>query len=315
MYLISKRRSLLTVLLQLAIFYCAVAQTKERPQENVGQKSQKYSLGLRIGPTVTMGKLSKTLSDTVLEAHSHKPKPGFTVMGQLVFPMQKKYSCLLEAGYARSGRRVSYNSGDWENNFTYNFLSATMGLRKTFQFHLREGVYYDWFVSIGPNVSYLVSGKGAIETSNGGRTPFSLKFSNLADSAFIKERGLENDINTYYFNKANRFFFGVDIGFGIDVPITKTQKVYGEFRATIGQTNIKNNNTKAYIQQNGGAGNMEDDPTYVPGNFSDPLKVNLKTFQFSLVYTLDFDKKLKNKGKSTNKQSNNKKRPPAKRRR
>lgn len=314
MSLISTRRSLVTILLQLALFYCATSQTKERPQENVGQKSQKYSLGLRIGPTVTMGKLSKTLSDTILDTHKHKPKPGFTAMAQLIFPMQKKYSCLLEAGYSRSGRRVSYNSGDWENNFTYNFISTSLGLRKTFQFHLREGVYYDWFVSIGPNVSYLVSGKGAIETSNGGRTPFTLKFSNITDTTFTNDRKLESDINTYYFNKANRFFFGVDIGFGIDVPITKTQKVYGEFRATIGQTNIKNNNTQAYIQQIGG-NQTEDEPIYNPGNFSDPLKVNLKTFQFSLVYTMDFDKKLKNKGKSTNKQSNIRKRPPARRRR
>jgi hypothetical protein len=314
MSLISTRRSLVTLLLQLAIFYCATAQTKERPQENVGQKSQKYSLGLRIGPTVTMGQLSKTLPDTILDTHKHKPKAGFTAMAQLIFPMQKKFSCLLEAGYSRSGRRLSYNEGDWENNFTYNFISSSMGLRKTFQFHLREGVYYDWFVSIGPNVSYLVSGKGAIETRNGGRTPFTLDFSNKSDSAWLNNEVKENRIDTYYFNKANRFFFGVDLGFGIDVPLTKTQKVYGEFRATIGQTNLRNSNTKASLNQLGGDQTGEE-PTAQDGSFSDPLKVNLKTFQFSLVYTIDFDKKLKNQGKSTIKQSNNKKRPPPKRRR
>jgi hypothetical protein len=314
MYLMAVQRSLVTVLIQIAIFYCAGAQTKERPQENVGQKSQKYSLGIRIGPTVSVGKLSKTLSDTILDAHSHKPKPGFTVMSQLVFPMREKYSCLIELGYARSGRRVVYNDGTWENNFNYNFISSSLGLRKTFQFHLREGVYYDWFVSVGPNISYLMNGKGAIKTINGGRTPFNLKFSNLEDSVFIADRALESDINTYYFNKANRFFFGVDLGFGVDVPITKRQKVYGEFRMTLGQTHIRNNKTKAYIQQIGGD-QTQDNPIYSPGNFSDPLKVNMKTFQFSLVYTIDFDKKLKNKGRSTNKQSNIRRKSPTKRRR
>jgi hypothetical protein len=295
------RLSIVTLLLQFSLINLAFAQVKPaKPMENAGQHSQKYTLGLRIGPSLTIGHLPKNLPDTILDSHSNKVKLGFTAVGQLTFPLQKSYSCLIELGYSRGGRKIEYNDKTWQNDFTYNYITASLALRRAFQFRLRESLYADWYLSVGPNISYMISGNGQIKTDNGGRSAFDLVFHNLSDSAWYE--AAYNDIGKYHFNKANRFFFGVDIGVGAYAPITNRQKVYVELRTTLGQKFIRKRDTKATL---GGIIGGVTDPANpdlnqgVPGQFSDPLTTNMKTFTLSLIYTFDFDKRLSKQGKST----------------
>ncbi len=293
MHLILTRTIIVTVLLQLAIFDRAISQVQPaKPMENVGQKSQKYSLGLRIGPTITKGHFPSNLADTVRNYHTNKPKLGFSVAGQLMFPLQKRYSCLIEVGYSRGGRKIKYNQNTWENDFTYNFLTTSLALRRSFEVQIKEGLVADWFINVGPNISYLLSGKGSIKTDNGGRSDFTLVFSDLDSTGWKNQR--DGDFSKYYLNNVNRFFFGVDIGIGAYVPITNRQKLYTEVRLTLGQTFI-------------GKKNSESDLNIL--NFSDPLSTNMKSINFSVVYTFDFDKKASKQGKSTL----DKKRKPARR--
>ena len=300
------RHLIVTLLLQLSIFYLATAQVRPaKSMENAGQHSQKYTLGLRIGPNLTIGHFPKTLPDTVLALHKNKVKFGFSAAMQVAFPLEKDYSCVIEMGYMRGGRKVEYNYQDdttwWRNNFTYNYITASLALRKAFKFRLKEGLYADWYLSLGPNVSYMINGKGKVEVNkNGARTPFDLVFHNLSDSGWYQ--AAYNDIGIYHFNKANRFFFGIDIGVGAYAPITRSQKVFAEARLTLGQTFIKKRDTKAVL---GGVIGGVTDPANpdlnqgAPGQFSDPLTTNMKTFSLSLIYTFDFDKRLSKQGKST----------------
>lgn len=296
-----------TLLLLTTLNPLILAQVKPaKVMENAGQHSQKYTLGLRIGPSVTLGHFPKTLPDTILNAHKNKIKLGFTAVGQLKFPLEKDYSCIIEAGYARAGRIVEYNYENdttwWRNNFTYNYITSSLALRKSFRYYLKKrGVQGDWFLSVGPNISYMISGKGKVMVNkHGARTPFELEFHNLSDSGWYKAK--YNDLGVYHFNNANRFFFGVDIGVGAYAPITNRQKVYAELRLTLGQTFIKKRDTKATL---GGVIGGVTDPANPdlsqggPGKFSDPLTTNMKTLTFSLIYTLDFDKRLSKQGKST----------------
>lgn len=287
MFLISSRIFIVTGLFQVAIIFGLQAQTREKPTENVGKKSQKYSLGVRLGPTITIGAFSKVLPDTVRRSHSNQVKIGFTAVGQLLFPLKHDWTCLIEAGYARGGRKIKYNNGDWQNDFTYNYATTALGLRRYFKWNMGAGRFWEWYVNIGPNVSYLTSAKGMLLSSNGGKHAFNVEFTSVEDSEWLSARNKETKVGTYYLNNANRFFFGLDIGLGLDVPITNRQKVYTEVRTTLGGTYIGNRRTLAAM---GGIPNTL---------FSDPLKTNMTTIQFSAVYTLDFDKKMKNKGKST----------------
>ena len=295
------RLSLVTLLLLTTTFNLLYSQVRPaKPMENAGQKSQKYTLGLRVGPSLIVGHFPKNLPDTILSTHKNKAKLGFTAVGQLTFPLQKEYSSIIELGYSRGGRKVEYNNGAFINDFTYNYITASLALRKAFKFRLKDQLYADWFLSAGPNISYMLSGSGVVRTDNDSNTPFDIVFHNLSDSAWY-ERSY-NELNVYHFNKANRFFFGVDIGLGAYAPITNRQKAYVEFRTTLGQTFIRKRDTKATL---GGVIGGVTDPANPdlnqggPGVFSDPLTTNMKTFTLSVIYTFDFDKRLSRQGKST----------------
>jgi hypothetical protein len=155
----------------------------------------------------------------------------------------------------------------------------------------------------------MINGKGVIRIKEfpadgkpyfTDRTPFTLTFHNLSDSAWYEKA--YNDLGVYHFNNANRFFFGIDLGVGAYAPITNRQKVYVEFRVTLGQTFIKKRDTKATL---GGVIGGVTDPANPdlnqggPGQFSDPLTTNMKTLTLSAIYTFDFDKRLSKQGKST----------------
>lgn len=269
--------------------------------ENAGQKSQKYTLGIKLGPTFSKGHFPKNLSDTILQTHTNRVKIGYSISGQLSFTMPNSYSCLIEAGYMKGGRKVDYNNNEWQNDFTYRYITSSLALRKTFKIQLKDGRVTHWFVNVGPNVAFLMSGKGELKTDNGGSTPFTLVFHNLSDSAWTKDRTENNELDKYHFNKANRFFFGADIGLGTYVKITNTQKVSIECRVTLGGTFIKKKDTKASIGGliGGNSNNNPQTPTPDMGSFSDPLTTNINTLSVTLGYTFDFDTKESKFGKST----------------
>ena len=120
MELISGRSPGVTLLLIFAMASSLNAQVQPaKSLENAGQKSQKFTVGLRIGPSISLGHFPKNLPDTVLKSHKNRIKPGFTAVGQLTFPMENKFTCLIEGGYTRGGRIVEYNRGDsgyWQND-------------------------------------------------------------------------------------------------------------------------------------------------------------------------------------------------------
>jgi Outer membrane protein beta-barrel domain len=297
------RLSLVTILQLSAVFYGVHAQVRPaKSMENAGQKSQKYSLGLKVGPTITMGHFPKNLPDTVLQTHTNRPKTGFTIAGVLTLPLPNNYSCVMEAGYMKGGRKVDYNNNQWQNDFTYKFITSSLALRKLFKIPTRDGRTSSWTLSVGPNVSYMISGKGIIKTDNGGRSPFTIVFHNLSDSAWIKDRSENNELDKYHFNHANRFFFGADFGIGTYIPITSRQRVLIEAKLTLGGTFIKKRDTRASL---GGiiGGNGNNNPVNPiandTGSFSDPLTTNMRTISVTVGYTFDFDVKDSKRGKST----------------
>jgi len=242
---------------------------------------QSFSLGLKGGPSLTWADFSDN-DDDIRAKFGTKPKVGFIVGGLISFPLKHNFSFITEAGYKQQGRRVTFNSGTWENNATYRFMDMSMALRKSFLVKIKKNVPTRAFFNLGPDIGYWLSGKGKVGTDV-------LK----ADYEVVFNQPSDANFHHNYMNDVNRWIFGMDLGAGIDANITRTQRVLVELRFTYGHTYIGKKNGSSTIDILG---------------FEDNIKSNLKTLTLSGSYFFDFDLKKGKLGKSTKDKENRRKR-------
>ena len=114
----------------------------------------------------------------------------------------------------------------------------------------------------------------------------------FVDSVFL------GDFKTMYMSNANRLLFGVDIGVGMEAPITKTQRVMMELRFTWGHTYFGSKTSQNYNKIAWTDSNMQ---------------ANEKVLSFTLAYMFDMDLRLNKTGRSTKDKET--KRKPVRRRR
>lgn len=243
-------------------------------------KSQKIGFGFRIGPTTTVAtvtdKFAKPLFSTL-------PKSGFVVAGVMTMPLKENYSFYSDLGYQRSGRIMKILDMGWQSDFTYHFLTTSMGLRREVDIRLNDNLKGQVYLHVGPNITYLMGGKGKLITQ-GQNLDFDLEFNNY-------DSGQWGDFSRNFINKPNRFLFGIDLGIGGEAPLSAKQKLFAEFRFTWGHTNL---------------GSRESTNKLEILNYEDTLLCNLKTFSFNLIYTYTYDRRQSKQGKSTMRQSNRK---------
>ena len=253
-------------------------------------RSQKFGFGLRAGPTLTFAtvtdKFDKPKFGTL-------PKAGFTVAGVMTMPLREGYSFYTEAGYLKSGRIMKILETGWQSNFTYHFLTSSMGLTRGVNIRLREDLQGEFFFSIGPNITYMMGGSGKLITgSQGGTSEFDLKIKNRVATREDSQRW--GDFRYNYIFNPNRFLFGLDMSIGGEAPLSAKQKLFAEFRFTWGHTNLGTRETSNKLEI---------------VNYDDTMFVNLKTVSFNLIYTYDYDRRKSKQGKSTeSRSSKNKKR-------
>src|ERR1043165_9721894 len=108
--------------------------------------AQKFSLGLKAG---LLG-VYTNFPDAKDTLHSGV-KLGYNVAGLISFPLKRNCAFIAEAGFSQQGRSYTYTpTGDkWTG--TYNFLDASMALRKYFHWNLIKHISTDWFFNVGPN--------------------------------------------------------------------------------------------------------------------------------------------------------------------
>jgi hypothetical protein len=234
--------------------------------------AQQYALGIKGGPLLTLSNFGdKDDGDN----YSHKVKPGFYVAGLVVFPLKNQYSLQTEFGFSQRGRRITFNSDEWENNATYYFVDGAMLLRKSFPFQLGRNIPSTWFVDIGPHISYWLGGKGKV--SAGGSYNYTIVFEEMPESP------PEPDFNTMYIVDENQWLFGLDIGVGFEAPIAHKKDLLVELRFTSGHT---------FYGMRGSASNRTL-------GFSDNLRSNEKVLSLTVAYILDINIQENRKGKST----------------
>lgn len=240
--------------------------------------TQKYSLGVKAGASITWPGFGEPEFD---EIYNRRLTPGFSAALLLGFPLKHHYDILFEAGYSQRGRILTVDQGVlWQNNMTMQLADMNMMLRKSFKFRLKKDTPSEVFFGLGPEISYWIASSGFIQAEDGLKYNYKVLFDEPAP---------ENTLEMHYaLEDPNRWLFSLGIGAGVKAPLRKGHFLTTEFRFSSGHTFL------------GSARGATLRPVIV--NLDDlekNMKTNLKAFNISLAYTIDFDRVERRKGKST----------------
>lgn len=231
--------------------------------------AQNFSLGVKAGGSINWAAFGdKDQKDTF----GTKPILGYSAGFQIGFPLKNDYELMLEGGFSKEGRRITFNNGSAENRSVFYFADATMLLRKNFKFQLRKNVPAQWFLTIGPEVSYWMKSSGRIIVAKPG-FEYNVVFNKPPDGS----------LTNMYYNDVNRWLFGLVLGAGFKAPLKRKQHIAAELRFISGHTYLgtRNSSTIAIL------------------GFDDTMLTNLKSVNLIVTYYFDFSVKESRKGKST----------------
>ncbi len=240
---------------------------------SIVSKAQKFSLGLKAG---VLGVYTNFPDQT--DSLKSGIKPGFSIGGLISFPMKNKFSFTAEAGFSQQGRKWKYkiNQDKWSS--TYYFYDFSMAIRKTFKLKIKQNIASNWFVNVGPNINYWISGRGKMDPYFGIHQKYTLVFDQTPNFSYTQ----------IHVNQENRWLFGINLGIGTTFTTLKNQKIITELRMTWGQTYLG----KRHSESLGGTPGINEEMS---------LKCNLKVLNFSIGYILDRDIQKGRLGKSTKK--------------
>lgn len=257
----------------------AAQANKKIKKESFWGKTQKYGFGLRAGPSISI----PTITDFgQKDDFSPLPRAGYHIGGVVTMPLKLEYTFIAEIGFDRLGRKWRSSETDWLYNYHYNLITASMALRRSVNDIFKKELTEDLYFTIGPSVSYLAGGAGQLTTPNDATTSFRMKFTNQSPVKW--DETANGDLSTYFINKPNRFLFGLDLGLGTDIPVTRNQTIYAEVRMNWGHTNF---------------GTGETTSRFNLLNFEDTMRVSLKTISLTGIYTFTYETRRSKQGKST----------------
>ena len=271
---------LMTFFIALSADWCGAQATSKLKKDTYWSNTQKFGIGFKMGPTVTIGSITNKPDREKLTS---LPKIGYNISTELTMPLKGGYAFATEFGYQRGGRKMNIRESGWIVDYDYNFLTAAMALRKSMQVALREDLKGEIYFGVGPNIAWFMGpGKGSINTPKGGYSPFTVEYNNYNPNEW-------GDFTRYFINDPNRVLFGLDLSIGGDAPLNLKQKLYTEVRFTWGHTNLGTRQTDTHL-------NIL--------NFEDTMFMNLKTLSFNVIYTYGLETRKSKEGKSTEKKKN-----------
>lgn len=246
-------------------FFCAMTV-------NYTLNAQQFSLGLKAGPLLSRSVIADKFDR---KDFSQRNKPGFLGAALIIFPLKNNYSFETEVGFSQRGRKILSNADTWTNDATYQYADASMLLRKSFPLRINKNIPTQWFVNLGPNISYWIGGRGKIGT--GRLQSYDLVFGPMP------QEPPQPDFDKMYLTDVNRWLFGVNIGAGFIAPLRRSHRILTELRFTSGHT-FYGKPTSASWRTLG---------------FTDNLRANEKVLSLTVAYLFDIDLKESRKGKST----------------
>lgn len=270
-----------------------VGQEIETPKESPFDvhSYEKFLWGIRAGFNVTTPHFED--ADARDELHSQTTL-GYTIGAVAQFKLTNRYAFQAEVGYSRKTHRFTFEPDLSENRMDMDIIDMSLLLRRRFMVEWGKSIRSDIFIGVGPNINYWMDATGLITTS-AGESPYNIVFDGVPDANY----------NNMYLNGINRWLFGIDIGAGINFPITPKQKVFVELRASLGQTNLGGSSSSAFINLIGFGGSAFQENL---------LKSNLKSFSITAAYTFSLNYMQSKMGRSS-KDKMEKRKKPAKRKR
>lgn len=246
-----------------------------------------YAQIVRVGATAgAQMTWVKSDSPTFMDSVRIDPMPGFRVGGVVSFKVKDRYFLHTEYVYSRKGKIVTGKIDDMlKDRVTYHYLEVPVLFTRHFKASLGGEKEFKWYMGIGPNISYWISGKGRMEASDlfeNGLSEIHYKI------AFGPRLDTEHPLIIYY-DKANRYQFGLNVGGGVILEPVSSHKIMLDVRYTFDQTHL---------------GRSRSSDHQIPPDYVDNLKARNRGVKFSVIYLLEYnlDKKERNKGKSTLKQ-------------
>ena len=98
-------------------------------------------------------------SEVYQKFYTTKIKPGYTVGGVFLIENKEKYGLYTEFLYSVEGKSVESHANDYETNeASYQYLEFPILFRVKF-----KQTKFDWFLQLGPEISYWLGGNGAFE--------------------------------------------------------------------------------------------------------------------------------------------------------
>jgi opacity protein-like surface antigen len=235
--------------------------------------------GFKAGAQVNwIGIDDKSFRDTVKVS----PTTGFDIGGAVSFKVRDRYFLHTEYVYSQK-RKILNGKIDplLHDELTYHYVEIPALFTMHFKGRLGENREFKWYMGVGPNVSYWIGGKGVIESSD-------LKENFVDELRYSIAFGPRQDTQhpeVIYYDRANRFQFGLNVGAGLMFEPGENNKVMLDFRYGFDQTRL-------------GKGLAD---YQIPADYDDNLRVRNRNFKISIIYLTEFnlDKKSRNKGKST----------------
>ncbi len=242
----------------------------------VSASAQKYTIGLKAGGLVSWNSYANR---TALDTVDRKLSTGFAAGAFISFPMKGQFDLVLEGGYAKRTKRTTFMDGsEWTNITTFRMVDMAMLLRKSFSFRLEKNVPATWYVNLGPEISYVLSGSGRYTPGNGVWVDYIIDY----------ESETSPDNSKLALPNGNKWLFGMGLGAGIIAPLRNSQSIGAELRFSYGHTYLSSTGfvTPAQLPQ-------------AQFGFQDTFKTNIKALTLSITYSLNFDVQRMRRGKST----------------
>lgn len=204
---------------------------------------------------------------------------SWTIGGLGLLKLSRRYQFEAEISYQRVGSLLKNASTQTDSKMNLNFITTGIAIRRT---NLFRGALSDLYISVGPNLSYWMSGSGTWKSSST-ETPFQVEFTQSVDSANASMQVMG----------ANRWLVAADIGIGVGIPIARRQKIFLEASVSLGITNLGEDGSSCYLAA----------PGFTSDFASGMLTQRLHTVWLTASYTFVHNTMESRLGKSTTEKS------------
>lgn len=211
------------------------------------------------------------------------------------------YSVYGELLYERVGKSVTDKLTDGslvQSKMTNHFISVPVMLRVSL-----GRLPFHYYINGGPRLGYWLGGNGNIKTAGSGEfleaefldedgNPLPLEYSITFNNSKAQETDFSN--KKAFVSRPNRLQFGLTAGAGIFLDVFGENRLQIDFRYTWVHSNMANNGP--------------EDDTFLNGEaYRENFEYYNNIGTISIAYLVGYNSNLRRKGKSTNKDSNKKK--------